>query len=430
MMKKKFAIIFLLSLKIFAEPIIIKGNYIPALLGIPLKNLRLCKTNFEPIPFQIDELTEDGEYICNNGTEPNENDGNGCLDSLDEIVFLREDCSICKSDSDTSLIPFQKNNCFYYPLLIDTGTEKRRIYITNDTTIRLSSKSYICYDNRKEFLKTPFYYAYFSKDRFHFTAAGIVELNGKEWIELTKELRVEILLKALWGLLPIRYTEDNLICYVKRYKTGPIRLIRRGDFHLRMGLGVKGSRAAVYQICYPQMVRVPVFVHIPFRFRTLFTDAWLEMTPIIRKDRKDYYFTIPRYSVKLKIEDKNEVDTLLNITPDKILYTITDKRENGVGWLLYTNLPQNSFEKSGFVLRIPSKRDGLAECGYRLVINDVPRGHYDITNWVLFPNGDIEKIKKAIRSITHKIEIRSNNTIGYNLLSNSVIIKEKYLHKK
>ena len=101
-------------------------------------------------------------------------------------------------------------------------------------------------------------------------------------------MRVKIYLRALWGLLPITYSENNIVCEVKRFKVGPIRLIRRGDFHLNLGLWMKGSHAAVNQLCYPDMVKVPVYVHVPIRFNSFFSRAYIEMTPVIHEQARNY----------------------------------------------------------------------------------------------------------------------------------------------
>ena len=140
---------------------------------------------------------------------------------------------------------------------------QRTVFLTNDTNHTLSAARYIDYDHSTQILKTPWYYAQFGRNRFHFVKAGIaidylpleprpmavgqdsnigrqapvwfsralpvqarprvlpvVVDSAYRYLDLTNELRIEIKLKALWGLVPIGYNEESLVCFVKRYKTG------------------------------------------------------------------------------------------------------------------------------------------------------------------------------------------------------------------
>lgn len=407
--------------EILAEPVVIRGARFADLVGTPLDRIRLCDGHGRPIPFQIDELTAQGEYVCDRGEDANGDSGNGLLDREDEIVFLREDCRPC-GESAELWKKRRESGCTVQKILIRDGGEGgecRAAWICNDTTAGLSNVHYINYDHGSQSVKTPWYFARFGRDRFHFVTAGISTGKDGGWVDLTRELRIEISMRALWGLLPISFTEDNLICFVKRYKTGPIRLIRRGDFHLRLGLGIKGSRAAVNQICYPQMVSVPVNVHIPVRFRSFFREAWLEMTPEVSKKGANYSFSLSGKGFSERLGDTSAIDTLVSSRLNRNLFTITDQR-SAVGWVLLTDLPETDGIGSGFVLRRPSERDAIAECGYRLMIHDVPKGRYDITNWVFFSQDGLKSIDRDFRGITAPAIVETGERTSPNLLPASV----------
>ena len=373
-----------------AEPVVFTGEMVQSLLGKPVDQLRMCNSRGEPIPFQVDEITVDGEYVCPEGVKPNTDSGNGILDKQDEIVFLYEDA-----------LPFSLNDSgipvYGVPIVLKQGSEQRRVFLSDDyRSIELSEKKYIQYDHKEQIIQTPYYYAQFGKDRFHFTKAGVRDLGtGNKFIDLTNELRIEILLKALWGLIPIRYSEENIVCLVKRYKTGPLRLIRRGDFHLNLGMGIKGSRAAVNQICYPQIVKVPVYIHVPIRFRALFGDAYLEMTPVIKKHAgPEFSFRIPQSGFSAGISG-TPLDTMIRLIPNNKFMAVTDGL-NGYGWLLQAKIADSLLEGSSFVFRRPSSRSGSAECGFRMTIRDLPKGYYEITNWVMFPLQSYEHLCKIL----------------------------------
>ena len=190
-------------------------------IGTPIKNIRIINSAEKAIPFQIDEVTPDGEYVCDLGEQPNSDLGNGILDPQDEIVFLWEDCDTVDHNNQLS-----KNSI----RMIRDGMV-RQVYICSDTSISLSTKNYIDYNHETLLLQTPWYYAEFGKDRFHFVRAGVKNSFAKQYLDLTKELRVEIFMKVLWGLVPVSYDENNMVCFVKRYKTVRSDL-SEGDFHV------------------------------------------------------------------------------------------------------------------------------------------------------------------------------------------------------
>ncbi len=384
-----------LSKAIHSEPIVLNGEMVPELLGKPLSSIKVLDLQGRAIPFQIDEVTKDGEYVLDAGEHPNEKLSNGLLDPQDEIAFLFEDCAdFSGSESDSGKV------------IISRGGRRKAVIIRSDQNIALNSASYMEYDHLKQILKTPFYYAAFGKDRFHFTKAGVKDFQKNAFIHLTNELRIEILLKALWGMVPIRYSEENVVCTVRRYKCGPIRLIRRGDFHLSLGLGVKGSKAAVNQICYPQLVKVPVFVHVPFRFRTLFSEAYIEMTPVITDAGSDCVFSVPSDRLEFPLRAENS-DTLCLSVPENKLFTVHNS-QSGYGWILQTSMDHTLLEGSGFIFRKPSSRKGYAECGYRLTVRDIPKGYYQIVNWVLFSDGSYSGLLEDSRSLQKPALIESD----------------------
>lgn len=394
-----------------AEPVVLNGAMVPAFVGTPIADLRLINDHGNPIPFQVDEITAGGEYICPQGEKPNADSADGKLDKQDEIVFLRDDAGT--GESLALQRSLQSVSAAAERVAVSCGNEKRYVWITNNTLIPLSTERYIAYDHVRQYCKTPYYYAQFGRDRFHFIKAGVMDFGTGGFCNLTNELRVVIALRTLWGLLPITYTEDNIVCTVKRYKTGPLRLIRRGDFHLRLGLGIKASKAAVYQICYPQMVKVPVRVHLPVRFKKLFSDAYIEMTPILNKESSRFRFIVPSLDFVEKITAKS-VDTLLKAVPDQG-FLVSDGIK-GYGWITRVEADPALLAGSGYVLRRPSKRGGVAECGFKLAIRDLPKGDYDIINWVFFSKDRIEAHKKELLSVLDPAIITTNVATCKNLL--------------
>ncbi len=76
------------------DVVFIQGAQIESLLGKPIANLRLYAVQegaLAPIPFQIDERNEDGEYVLSAGRKKSKDEDKGLLDANDELVFLAAD---------------------------------------------------------------------------------------------------------------------------------------------------------------------------------------------------------------------------------------------------------------------------------------------------------------------------------------------------
>jgi hypothetical protein len=404
---------------LLAEPVVIKGEMLKEFCGKTIASIRLCNSRQEPVPFQIDELTSYGNYICPEGVAANTDSSNGVLDPQDEIVFLSEDCI----DTGGNQMLHNPPNRFFYPIKIQSDP-KGLVYITNDTLIPISKQKYIEYDTVKQIVNTPYYYAQFGKDRFHFTRAGIFESGTNRYLDLTHELTVLIYLRALWGLIPIHYTEENLICIVTRYKTGPVRLIRGGNFHLNLGMGIKGSHAYVNQLCYPQMVKVPVKIHVPIRFKIFFSEAYIEMCPVVKKKDK-FQFRIPEIHETEMLNSDKSLDTLIPENPNNQFFAVTNG-EIGYGWILQAVIENSFLSGSCFVFRRPSLRDlNSADCGYRMMLRDLPKGIYEINNWVLFSKTSYSSLTKLSSIIQSPTKIHTpwgeyENQLGNNPPVNAI----------
>ncbi|MFW6245154.1 MAG: hypothetical protein ACOC36_04625, partial [Fibrobacterota bacterium] len=158
-MKQAFFIIILVSISAFSEPVVLSGDMLPEMLGEPVQSLRVLDSDENAIPFQVDEVTSEGEYVLFEGDKPNSASGNGVLDKQDEIVFLLE-------DGDTAVSRFDEKSEGVV-VRMGEGKSQRAVYVRSDGSIPLSDVSYIKYDDSKQHITTPFYYATFGRNRFH-----------------------------------------------------------------------------------------------------------------------------------------------------------------------------------------------------------------------------------------------------------------------
>jgi hypothetical protein len=387
---------------------------LPSLLGTPVAHLRVFDTRGAPVVFQIDEVDADGEYICAHGSAPNDHKANGRFDANDELVFLSQDCT-AEHPCDTSA-PQNRTDGIAVSS-IGTSSHDWQVYISTDSAAPRSGMKYIDYIPDEEIVSTPFYTAQFAKKRFHFVKAGVKMPSDSIYDMWIDRLRIRIHVKLLWGLIPVNYNEESIHCTVTRYKCGPVRLIRHGDFSLKLAPGVAKNRAAVNQICYPALVRVPVRAKLPVRLGTFCSRAWIEMTPVISSSASELDFHIPGKNLQFDIPSHRRIDTTLDVSPYETMWRIHDNTK-GFGWLVCSSIDSSyPGDKSCFVFRSDNTRFDTPHCGYRLQLSDLARGTYLITNWVFFSRHGPEALGQRARARMSPCRFRAGRRIFSNKLN-------------
>lgn len=96
-------LVILLSLSVFSPafgmihhaPVIIPAYKIRQVTRFPIDHYQLFRTGSRgeavPIPFQIDEINEHGDFVLDRGKETNEKSGDGIFDLYDELSFMGND---------------------------------------------------------------------------------------------------------------------------------------------------------------------------------------------------------------------------------------------------------------------------------------------------------------------------------------------------
>jgi len=79
---------------------------------------------------------------------------------------------------------------------------------------------------------------------------------------------------------------------------------------------------------------------------------------------------------------------------------------------------------SGYLIRKPSPRDSsCVEYGYRMTVVDLPKGHYEINNWVSFPSRTYTSISDLSSFILNPHSIQTPWNSSKNLLLANPLIQ-------
>ena len=148
------------SLSRLPMPVTINGALLPAHLGAPISELKLYRyhTNgWEPVPFQIDEVTATGIFT---GTE------DGLLDSNDELTFMSQDAGFVTPVLWVDDAEAQSHE--RVELLLDDALtmESAALYLYRSNTLPSSSESYISWNPTTQQMTAAAYSIAFEPESF------------------------------------------------------------------------------------------------------------------------------------------------------------------------------------------------------------------------------------------------------------------------
>jgi hypothetical protein len=242
-------------------------------IGSPVSNLRLYAYRngvFEPIRYQIDEMTEDGDWIFTEGPLPNKDLSNGKLDPWDTITFMASDTGDrisketfvpgCTKSSEIEIIdPITGEKGWVYVLYFPSDPPNRSAlpdYVRyNYNTATVDTDYWQCkYIITKDGLHSTFY----ESEITHKQAGG----SGENFVD---RFKVRISLKLLFSAITFRLNEEQVGSNVLAYKHGPIKLITRTEQYVNGPGGLKIGRGVIDTQETSIASIAPLLIDIPFR---------------------------------------------------------------------------------------------------------------------------------------------------------------------
>lgn len=144
-----------------SDPVVLTGADFPSFLNAPIGELAVYTfdgANWNPIPFQIDEITSAGVYT---GTGQDDDDGFMSLfDANDEIVFMATDADSQPASTGQWVVDDDAQNYVRYKIdavdplsRMDTGL----VYLYRSSTLPTSPTSYVAWNGGAETLMSNSY---------------------------------------------------------------------------------------------------------------------------------------------------------------------------------------------------------------------------------------------------------------------------------
>ncbi len=271
------------TLNRFPDPVLIKAESLSSIVGGPISDYRIYTSNngeLEPIRFQIDEMTEEGDFIFPFGKENNKKESNGILDPRDIVLFMAHDAgdripaedwpkNISKGVEIKVNDPIDNTSAWTYLFLYDKNPPKRS-----------SLPNYFNYDYDTETMWGEYWKAQYiitedgrhtSFYKYH-SALPKAGGTGENYVD---RLKLRVTIKLFFGKFTIDVDEESIRTDVLAWIQGPVRVIRRLENYAKGPFNMKLSRGITDVQYYETLATVPVHVFVPFKMESVVTSTIL-----------------------------------------------------------------------------------------------------------------------------------------------------------
>ncbi len=307
----------------FSRPedhVVTKGKVFKSLKNAPIDKIRVYsmkRGKLAPIPFQIDKVNIDGEFIFDLEEEKDKIDdrkdeyedslddykdaqddddiskaqlaklkakmekdkarvawkigSNKLLNNEDEVVFMAWDLG--KKASGNILPKAAKVEELAIRNPLDKSTAYAYVALFKNKPPAISKKKYIRYTPEKDFVDADYFTIKFSKDNpFLFTEAKLKDANGKLGKNFMDRFKMRIKLDIKW-FFTMNFDENNTNGKRTAYKAGPVRVIKRLLFWMEIGPLRVTPKVIIDLVFYPNGMLAPGIMDSPFTPKSVMNEG-------------------------------------------------------------------------------------------------------------------------------------------------------------
>ena len=256
----------------FGDVVRVAGTDLRMFGGARLDHLALLAcvhTNCRPIPFQIDQRDAGGNWVLDQGPEPNAGQASGVLQENNLLLFMAADAA--QRASRVDLPP--ATEAAEITIVDPASHDIRWVYFVRYPRIApRSDASYVDYDPVNDRVRG----AHVSLG-FRNGVPDYLALNGNAaGPNLLDRLKVRATASFLWGLIRFSRDEGDLTTQFVAWRKGPIRVIRRQRQWVRIGWGIRSPTFGSYTYFYRDFAKLPVSLRLNFPPRYFFGDIAVE----------------------------------------------------------------------------------------------------------------------------------------------------------
>jgi len=270
----------------FYDPVEFRSEILEGLLGKGISHVRLYSFvdgSFRMVPYQIDEWTEDGFMILDQGPDQNGELANGNLDGQDMLVFMARDAGdrvsrdLWPQGADQGveieiLDPATGGKGWVYLLHFSTAAPEACFPIRatlDDTEVLISEGNTYAVVGTNV---TSGQKVYKTITNHHIWVTPEGGGDGKDFVDVSK-LRIQA--RLLFGMIRIKLNESYCIGEASKYKKGPVRsvVLQWAGFKLPLKLHhLKTPKLNINVYVYDTMIFNGVATNVTFNPGTVLTD--------------------------------------------------------------------------------------------------------------------------------------------------------------
>ncbi len=248
------------------EPIIIKGEACAELIGQPIPKyglFALKKGRLAPIPFQIDERDEEGNFVLTHGEDKTTDSDKGLFDKNDELVFMAMDSGDkIKNDK---IIPGDAQKCVELEITDPVTSGKGWVYLLLiDKPQTFSKIDYVNYNVKEMKITAQNYLAQFTKKQPVVASKyAFMKGLGGDGTDIIDRVKLRVKMKLLFATLDRNEEEIEVTEY--GHIDGSVRVIIHTRNVTPLILGIPASSSYQDTIYYYTYADFPFAISFPVR---------------------------------------------------------------------------------------------------------------------------------------------------------------------
>lgn len=361
---------------IHTAPIVISGKQIAPILRYPLGSYRVFRSTpggrAEIIPFQIDEINDDTDYVLDQGTRVTADTGNGIFDGQDELSFMGDDVGPLVEPTQWPttrpqiVFELRVRSPNGNPMGPQTGAVYVGVFFGNAPP--LSPKKYVIFNRKEALIHTSRYRYQFDQKNWLVARKVEVTRNDKQPPEYEPVLdTTTFYLKGdLKYFITVEANHRSIESELEAWKSGPIRSIVRVSFYYKL-LKLKLELGMYTEISFfSNAMNLPAMLSSPLDGRTsLNPGSGMYYGLALRDNPKDYMIetNMEPYEAKGDSPGSTIIESGKDLLGKLIGKTNRSEETKGLYWV-----SMQGRDRSIFVEITPSeelRKIGLAPTIYR-----------------------------------------------------------------
>jgi len=252
--------------------IVIHGKQLPGMLGKKINTLSLLSgigDRVVPIPFQVDEINSEGEWILpeippeagRRARRTEHDDDQGRLDENDQLVFMIRDSG---DRIPVAAYPSEARTVEEITLTDSMGTGRSWVYLASFASRPpVSDRDYVSYRPDHNLLVSVNYELGFSKE----VPISWSHLSFQGAPNMIDRLKIRFETK----IFGIRYrrNETHFKSHISSYKDGNVRVIRRVRSSIKINRLLRTPSASSESIYYDNAIVIPFRAKVPVSLKSL-----------------------------------------------------------------------------------------------------------------------------------------------------------------